>query len=48
LGDLPLPEDGRQLKAEGVTLVKETAQTWELIVVFDGASRGSRYTVDVD
>ena len=48
LGDLPLPEDGRQLKAEGVTLVKETAQTWELIVVFDGTSRGSRYTVDVD
>lgn len=48
LGDLPLPEDGGHLKAEGLTLVTETAQTWELIVVFDGASRGSRYTVDVD
>jgi hypothetical protein len=48
LGDLPLPEDGGHLKAEGLTLVTETAQTWELIVVFDGASRGSRYNVDVD
>jgi len=47
LGDLPLPDDGGQWKAEGITLVTETAQTWELIVVFDGHSKGSCYTVDV-
>lgn len=47
LGDLPLPRNKGMLKAEGVVLVTEDDQTWEVIVIFDGASGGARYNVDM-
>jgi hypothetical protein len=47
LGDLPMPETRGSLKAEGIALVTETTQTWELIIMFDGDSGGARYSVDV-
>ncbi len=47
LGDLPMPVTRGPLKAEGIALVRETAQTWEFIVMFDGDSGGARYSVDV-
>ena len=46
LGDLPMPDSRGPLKAEGMALVRETAQTWELIVMFDGDSGGALYSVD--
>lgn len=45
LGDLPMPTEGITPKAEGVALLKETAEHWELVVVFDGSAGGARYQV---
>jgi hypothetical protein len=44
LGDLPVPDGA---KAEGLAVVDETPQHWDLLVVFDGlADDGIRYRVD--
>lgn len=49
LGDLPLPKGGGDWKAEGLALLAESAQSWDLLVMFDGGAKGSgwRYSVDV-
>lgn len=51
IGDLPIPhaDDGHNVaKAEGVAIINETTEHWEIMVVFDGLKDGhaTRYRVE--
>ena len=47
LGELAPPSEARQANAEGLLVLEETDDAWEILVVFDGAKKGmpTRYRV---